>query len=311
MKRHLPPSRVAPGHPDHPLLAELAEDILARAKGADQLANKFAMLLRDCIDDVIMTPKTGRRGYDELEKTEKTYIGTRVEIELRALLQLPKGRLDTVIRGHDVDIKHTMGSNWMIPTEAVDAPCLLVAADETRARCYLGLVVARTAHLTHGQNKDAKRSLNADSFADILWLVCAAPYPRNFWATVPGDAVERIFSAPTGNARVVTLFQEVQRRPIDRSVVEAVARQRDFMRRIRADKGRGARDILAARGIVLLSGQYDAALMAALRLPQIDRSAFMSFRPGSPTERAVIAQAGWTLGSDHTPEQSSIDGKLL
>ena len=34
------------------------------------------------VDDVIMTPKTGRRSYDELEKTEKTYIGTRVEIEI-------------------------------------------------------------------------------------------------------------------------------------------------------------------------------------------------------------------------------------
>ena len=77
-------------------------------------------MLRDCIDDVIMTAKTGRRSYEELEKTEKTYIGTRVEIELRALLRLRKGRLDTVILGHDVDIKHTMGSNWMIPTEAVD-----------------------------------------------------------------------------------------------------------------------------------------------------------------------------------------------
>src|SRR5690606_15405344 len=115
-------------------------------------------LLRRCIDDVIMTPKTGRRSYDELEKTEKTYIGTRVEIELRALLHLPKGRLDTVVLGHDVDIKNTMGSNWMIPTEAVDHPCILVAADEARATCYLGLIVARPAYLTLGQNKDAKKS---------------------------------------------------------------------------------------------------------------------------------------------------------
>ena len=65
-------------------------------------------MLRQCVDDVIMTPKTGRRSYDELEKTEKTYIGTRVEIELRAMLNLPKGKLDTVILGVSKDsvIKH-------------------------------------------------------------------------------------------------------------------------------------------------------------------------------------------------------------
>lgn len=79
-----------------------------------------------------------RRAYEELEKTEKTYIGTRVEIELRALLRLPKGRLDTVILGQDVDIKHTMGGNWMIPTEALNCACLLVAADEARAVAISG-----------------------------------------------------------------------------------------------------------------------------------------------------------------------------
>ena len=55
-----------------------------------------------------------------------------MEIELRATLRLPKGNLDTVILGRDVDIKNTMSSNWMIPTEAVDHPCILVAADEAR-----------------------------------------------------------------------------------------------------------------------------------------------------------------------------------
>ncbi|WP_299593712.1 NaeI family type II restriction endonuclease, partial [uncultured Tateyamaria sp.] len=91
--------------------------------------------------------------------------------ELRALLGLRKGRLDTEILGQDVDIKNTMGSNWMIPTEAVDQPCILVAADEARALCYLGLIVARPAYLTVGKNKDAKRSISAEGFRHILWLL--------------------------------------------------------------------------------------------------------------------------------------------
>lgn len=296
MKQHVPASCVIEGHPDHALLGALASEITARAGGAQALAGNFAAMLRACVDDVIMTPKTGRRAYEELEKTEKTYIGTRVEIELRALLDLPKGRLDCVIRGHDVDIKNTMGANWMIPTEAVDAPCILVAADEARALCYLGLVVARPAYLTTGQNKDAKRSISAQGFAHILWLLREHPYPPNFWRTVPADVVARIFRGRAGNHRMAALFREIQGRPIARDVVEAVAQQHDFMRRIRSDGGKGTRDHLAHEGLLLLSGHYDADLIAALRLPPCGQTEFISYRPTTQAEMDLASAQGITLG---------------
>ena len=253
-------------------------------------------MLRRCVDDVIMTPKTGRRSYDELEKTEKTYIGTRVEIELRAMLNLPKGKLDTIILGHDVDIKNTMGSNWMIPTEAIDNPCILVAADEVQAICYLGLFVARPEYLTLGQNKDSKKSVSALGFANILWLLLDHPYPPNFWRTVQPDVVDRIFSGKTGNQRMANLFREVQREPITRDVVEAVAQQRDFMRRIRSDGGRGTRDILAKERILLLSGSYDAPLITALRLPFCTGSEFISHYAASAEEAKLASEHGIVLG---------------
>ncbi len=254
---------------------------------------KFSAMLRQCVDDVIMTPKTGRRSYDELEKTEKTYIGTRVEIELRAMLHLPEGKLDTVVLGQDVDIKNTMGNNWMIPTEAVDHPCILVAADEARAQCYLGLIVARLEYLTTGKNKDSKRSISAQGFANILWLLREQPYPPNFWRTVPSDAIKRIFEGESGNQRMASLFREVQDEPITRDVVEAVAQQKDFMRRIRSDNGRGTRDVLANEGILLLSGAYDASLIAALGLPFCSGSEFISHRVNSKEEISLAAQHGF------------------
>ncbi len=296
MKRHVPPSVVGPDHPDHPLLSGLAAEITARGGGADVLSIRFAQMLRACIDDVIMTPKTGRRAYEELEKTEKTYIGTRVEIELRALLDLPKGRLDCVIRGHDVDIKNTMGANWMIPTEAVDAPCILVAADEARALCYLGLIVARPDYLTPGQNKDAKRSISAAGFAHIHWLLREHPYPANFWRGVPAQKVARIFRGRAGNHRMAALFREIQGVPIAREVIEAVAQQYDFMRRIRADGGRGTRDHLAHEGVLLMSGHYDAPLIAALGLPHCAHSAFISYTPHTRAEVDLAAAHGFALG---------------
>ena len=295
MKKTIPDSVVVAGHPDHELLSAISSEIVHLAGGKTALATKFATMLRQCVDDVIMTPKTGRRSYDELEKTEKTYIGTRVEIELRAMLGVPKGKLDTVILGHDVDIKNTMGNNWMIPTEAVDHPCILVAADEARALCYLGLVVARLDYLTVGKNKDSKRSISAPGFQNILWLLCDHPYPANFWRTVPSDAITRIFSGQSGNQRMGNLFREVRSVPITRDVVEAVAQQKDFMRRIRSDNGRGTRDILAREGIALLSGDFDAGLIAQLSLPPCSGSEFISYKAASQQEAQLIHEYGIEL----------------
>ena len=288
----MPQSLVKAGHRDHNLLTAMADDIARRAGGNDALVEKIPLMLRDCIDAVIQTPKTGRRAYSELEKTEKTYIGTRVEIDLRAMLRLPKGKLDAVILDQDVDIKHTMGNNWMIPTEAFDQPCILVAADESRARCYLGLIVARLDYLTASQNKDSKKSISASGFENILWLLLDQPCPSNFWRTVPPDSIERIFAGTNGNARVITLFREVQRRPITRAVIEATALQQDFMRRIRGDGGRGTRDRLAAEGILLLSGHFDTPLISALGLPMCTASEFVSYRPNDDTEVAMARSMG-------------------
>lgn len=295
MKKKIPDSIVVPGHRDHNLLTAIAEEISKRAGGDEALATKFSAMLRLCVDDVIMTPKTGRRSYDELEKTEKTYIGTRVEIDLRAMLDLPKGKLDTVILDHDVDIKNTMANNWMIPTEAIDKPCILVAADEVRAVCFLGLIVARPDYLTLSQNKDSKKSVSAQGFANILWMLKDHPYPPNFWRTIQSDVIERIFSGKSGNQRMVALFREVQHQPITRDVVEAVAQQQDFMRRIRSDNGKGTRDHLAKEGILLLSGHYDAPLIAELGLPFCSGSEFVSYRPVLPTEVEAALQYGMTL----------------
>lgn len=296
MKKTIPDSVVTAGHPDWAVLSAISAEIIKRAGGQDELATHFPNMLRQCIDDVIMTPKTARRSYDELEKTEKTYIGTRVEIDLRAMLKLPKGKLDTFILGRDVDIKNTMGNNWMIPTEAIDQPCILVAADEERAVCFLGLIIARLDYLTASQNRDAKKSVSAPGFSNILWLLNGYPYPPNFWRNVPADVVKKIFSGRTGNQRMATLFKEIQGVQIAREVVEAVAQQKDFMRRTRSDNGRGTKDFLAKEGILLLSGHYDAPLIDALRLPKCSKSEFVSYRPKTIDELNVARKFGANIG---------------
>jgi len=279
LKNSIASSVIKPGHRDFELLSKFADELFDRAGGRSKLAYDFAAMLRQNIDDVIQSAKTGRRSYDELEKTEKTYIGTRVEIALRAMLDLKKGKLDTVLLGYDVDIKHTMGNNWMIPTEAINHPCMLIAADENTSLCYFGLFIARIENLTQGQNKDSKRNISADGFSNIFWIFEKLPYPKNFWKDLSSEAIERIFSGKTGNSRVAALFRELQGVVIGRDIIETVARQKDFMRRLRSDDKKGTRDQLKKEGILVLSGSYDKETIKSYGLPLCGESEFIAYKP--------------------------------
>lgn len=71
----------------------------------------FGETLRVCLDAAINSATTNRYHVQELEKSEKTAIGTRVEIALRDILGLHKGQvLDLLVDDIEVDIKWSTGS---------------------------------------------------------------------------------------------------------------------------------------------------------------------------------------------------------
>jgi hypothetical protein len=89
------------GHIDHDDLAGLETDLLAAVKGQELFEEKLRSFFRSAIDEVIDTARTGRYFLSDLEKTEKTYLGTKFEILLRDWLQVPKGVvLDLLIGGY-------------------------------------------------------------------------------------------------------------------------------------------------------------------------------------------------------------------
>lgn len=299
MKQKIPPSVVKPGHPDHDLLSSIAADLNRRAttrkpkSRAGPLHEILPPRYRVEIDGVIRTPLTGRRSYAQLEKVERTYIGMLVEMMLRAELELPRGsKLDTHLCGHEVDIKHTMGTGWMIPGEAVGHPLILSAADEKTSLCYLGLVIARPEHLREGQNQDKKTSLRADAWENILWLYNAQPYPPNFWRSMSDEQANFIMEGKSGNERMKRLFRSVQGVPITREIVLDVARQKDATRRLRADGPGGTRNTLLAEGILLLSSTFDGPLMQTLGLPDGD---FVSYTPKTNSELEAARLMGWKI----------------
>ena len=279
MKKNIPTSIVDTNHPDYALLHDLQQDIYMRVGGEKAFNHQFPSLLRESIDDVIQTARTGRRTIHELEKTEKTYIGTRVEIFFRDLIKAPKGKLDLSLLQQDVDVKFTRQNNWMIPTEAIGHPCVLIAADEDRSLCYVGIAVAKLEYLGGGQNKDGKKTITAENFKHIYWLLNSHPYPTNFWNSIKPEISEAIYIANAGNDRIYTLFKHVQGRPINRNTIEAVARQKDFMRRLRGDSSRkdgGTRGRLLNEGIELLSGAYDQKKINEYGLGEVARDEFIS-----------------------------------
>lgn len=282
-------------HPDFGDLARLERNLLAAAGGQVAFEAKLRSFFRSAIDEVIDTARTGRYFLSELEKTEKTYLGTKFEILLRDWLDLPKGVvLDLSIDGEEVDVKVTTRSQWMIPPEAIENLCILLRVNETVARCDFGLVRARLAYLNAGRNRDQKGTLSRNGSSNIWWMVRRFAYTPNFWTLVSVED-RREIAALTGTRALAYLFEHYLRMAVSRIQIAAIARQDDPMRRVRL--GGGARDILHPRGIAVLYSENDAALMRSLGLV-VGKREFMSYRPRDRDEIALIREAGHQIAGN-------------
>jgi len=224
------------------------------------LADLIGKGLRQAFDEVIDGPRTGRFKIEQLEKTEKTYIGTKVEIVLRNKLELERGGvLDNLICGHEVDTKFSLSGGWMIPREAVNEICLLVRGDDNSGKFSVGLLRMTLDVLTEGSNQDGKKSVSAYGKSRIAWLLLNFEMPRNFLLDLGDEVRGRIMAAQSGKQRVKALFMNVTNKLIPRVAIEQVAQQKDALRRAREMKG-----ILADEGFQVFCAAYE-----------VDRSQFV------------------------------------
>lgn len=283
---------LGPEHIDYAELATLEADLLAAVEGRDSFEERLRSFFRSAIDEVIDTARTGRFFFSQLEKTEKTYLGTKFEILLRDWLQVPHGLvLDLRIGGREVDVKSTTGggNGWMIPPEALDQFCILLRVNEASARCAFGIVRARTDYMRHGTNRDSKTSFSAAGTANIWWLVSDFAYTRNFWSCISDEIRLKIMSSGAASARLATLFENCLGMPVSRIQVAAVAAQDDYMKRLR--KNGGARDRLSKQGIALLYSGYDRELMRQLGI-QFGHREFVAIRPADEAQEHLLREAG-------------------
>ncbi|EZP73537.1 Type-2 restriction enzyme NaeI [Sphingomonas paucimobilis] len=279
-------------HPDFGDLQILEADLLKAVGGRQRFEEKLRGFFRSAIDEVIDTARTGRFYFNDLEKTEKTYLGTKFEILLRDWLQVPKGvRLDLLIGGREVDVKSTTGGGfgWMIPPEAIDQFCILLRVNEDVFRCSVGLVRARSDYLRTGINRDQKTSISASGRANIWWMVSDFDYTPNFWSRISRNQRDAIMTSGKGTRRLAALFENCIGIPISRVQVAAVAAQDDYMKRIR--RNGGARDILAPKRIAIFYSENDRALMRQFGITFGYRE-FVSYMPKDAGEEALLRSEG-------------------
>lgn len=141
----------------------------------------------------------------------------------------------------------------------------------------------------------------------MTWIFKDRPLPENALLRIPPANVQRIFTcSENGTKRVDMLFRLAQQRLISRTVVATVARQEDYMKRVRGNGG--SRSSLRPEGIVII-GQYEShrrvaqALVVAVPGPGESVSVQLARRQSRHIGRPFITLDGmdWVVALPDDP----------
>ncbi|GGW20417.1 hypothetical protein GCM10010501_65730 [Streptomyces libani subsp. rufus] len=280
----------------------------------DPDGQRMASVIRGTYDQLLDGRRMGRWDYTELHKTEKTHMGTLVEINIYKEFRLAEGRVaDYLIEGIEVDCKFAKSvGGWEIGPELAGHVCLVITASDDKSTWQAGLVRASEEHLRAARNRDMKRKLNSAGVASIDWLWGGkGTLAPNQLLHMDPVKRHRIMSAKgagnreSGQARINQLFLEVQRSLIRRVTVETVGHGlEDPLKRVR-DNG-GARTALRGKGILVLGHQENDPLVArSLGLDTPRKGEFISVRvvpapePRDDRPAAEIEGRYWVVAGEN------------
>ncbi|WP_084654937.1 NaeI family type II restriction endonuclease [Nocardia altamirensis] len=280
----------------------------------DPTGDRIARVLRDTLDQLYDGQRTGRWNFSQLFKTEKTHMGTLVEINLQREFEFEDGdATDYRIAGIEVDCKYSMKyGGWTLPPEVVGHIALLITADDDRATWHAGLVRVKESYLNLGRNRDAKTTLSSVGRVQVreLWPDVRFLAP-NIYIELDEITRNRIFSARArfgnrhGQARTNELFRSVHGRIIRRAEVATVAQQDDFMKRARSNGG--SRTALQSDGIVIL-GHKERKVAAQLGLPVPRNGEFVAARviPARADRNDPVSEIAGTMWSVARPGDPTV-----
>ena len=280
-----------------PLLAHLARWLEHQTDGCERLA----WVLRDSLDELLNGQRTGRWCYQQLKKTEKTYLGTAVEVNLTNEFDISDGDdLDWKIDGHEVDCKFSKDfGGWEIPMEmyrcgdhgeqsgTADHLALLVWMNDDDAQWAAGVVQIRDDLLKFKSNdsgpprrqynRDNKRRLNDHGINTVHFLWGGLQdLPPNLLRQTSEDKRRAILLDNSGQQRVNALLREIQGKIVTRPTMLTVAQQKDPLKRVRDAR---LAEHLGGEGFLILGHQQaDPHIARGLGLPVPDKGEFVSCR---------------------------------
>jgi hypothetical protein len=269
---------------------------------------RFRWALRDSLDELLDGQRTGRWAYQQLTKTEKTYLGTAVEVNLTKEFDIENGAdLDWSMAGLDIDCKFSKDlGGWEIPMEMylcadhgerggrADHPAVVTWMNDDTSQWAAGIVRITDERLrwkrerganggrVRAYNRDNKRKLSDGAKSEVYWLWggLQTDLPTNLLLHLEPETRKRILPesqagrAASGQQRVNQLFGEVRDRIIGRQTVLTVAQQDDSPKR-----ARDARIALRPKGIIVLGHQGSHPHVArALGLPVPIKGEWISTR---------------------------------
>lgn len=293
---------------DPPVDREL-ERVAERLLRLDPDGSRVANVIRRTFDQLLDGQRTGRWDYRDLRKTEKTHMGTLVEISLHREFDFEDGRtMDYRIADAEVDCKFSQSPRgWQIPIEAVGHLCLLLWADDELSLFSGGLIRIQENILRSGANRDQKRTLNERGLQQVHRLWHEQPLPENLLLHLDArdrNEILRTTGKRGGQRRVDELFRRVQRRPISRTTVLTVGQQDDAPKRVR-----DARLRLRPEGILVLGHQGDHPRVArSLGLAVPAKGQWVSARvvarePGRDVPYVTIRRTDYRLALPEDPRE--------
>ena len=152
--------------------------IFRNAGGQARFRREIPLILRQSMDEVIDTPRTGRSQLDETKMIERIYLATKVRVRLKSFLRFPRGKLhDVVVGGVEAGIQSTVGRTWHISPAMVGFPCILIKTDPRRRVCSVGTIVIRDETLSPGKNPSGRRTISCAGLAGVRWILKDEPLP--------------------------------------------------------------------------------------------------------------------------------------
>ena len=154
---------------DSMTLSTIEQWILERVGGGTCLERDLPMIARQAIEQVIDWPRTGRQSIDDVERAERAYLSTRLEIMFRYWLGGVGGNaLD--VDGIEVGVKNVFGRECWISNQRIGRPLLIIQTDLGNSRVSLAALVARSNRARLTARCASSNNAAVHSRCSIHWL---------------------------------------------------------------------------------------------------------------------------------------------